>query len=509
MRMKHPALLLLLLPPALLALAARAADRQPELSRTGFSRSRWLEEQMAWGARTPENLAPEDPQRLKAFLDRLARAKPPRGGIPKGVVRVSNDILAPGGGSNGAQPETETEPFIAIDPENPKHLLASYQEDRFEDGGCRDLTAAVSFNGGLTWQESLLPKLTVANGGPYQRISDPWVAFGPGGRAYFASIGFNETSAPNGVYVSASDDGGRTWGDPVAVHSGTQDFDDKEAVAVDNRDDSPYKGRVYVAWDSITSSRQQPVRISYSDDGGQSFQPFVNIDNQGANIGIIPLVGPGGILHVVWLSYQGNYAILRASRSTDGGRTWSTPAGITGVSSYGVEGSRTGSGLPSAAIDANTGALYVVWQDGRFTPRTDQAVLSSSTDGGQTWSAPVRVSDGPGDSPNFTPAVAVTPEGWVGVSYYSMRNNPSRVLVDEYLAVSKNGGQQFANQRLTATSWDLRFAAAADGFFLGDYTGIAASSKTFYPLWIGTFGTSRINPPARQPDAFTRTIQVK
>src|SRR3954462_11184330 len=118
--MKKLALLLLLV-PALLALAARAADRQP-----GFSRSRWLEEQQAWGARTSENLVPENPQRLKAFLDRLARAKPPSTGIPKGVIRVSGDILAPAGGA--AQAETETEPFFAIDPENPKHLLAVYQE---------------------------------------------------------------------------------------------------------------------------------------------------------------------------------------------------------------------------------------------------------------------------------------------------------------------------------------------------------------------------------------------
>src|SRR3954462_3047818 len=106
--MKKPALLLLLA-PALLALTGWAANRQP-----AFSRSRWLEEQMAWGARVPENLVPEDPRRLKAFLDRLARGKPPSTGIPKGVVRVSGDILAPGDGS--AQPETETEPFIAIDP---------------------------------------------------------------------------------------------------------------------------------------------------------------------------------------------------------------------------------------------------------------------------------------------------------------------------------------------------------------------------------------------------------
>jgi hypothetical protein len=64
--MKQLVLLLLLL-TALLTLTGAAADRQP-----GFSRTRWLEEQQAWGARTSENLVPENPQRLKAFLDRLA-----------------------------------------------------------------------------------------------------------------------------------------------------------------------------------------------------------------------------------------------------------------------------------------------------------------------------------------------------------------------------------------------------------------------------------------------------
>src|SRR5215467_4178738 len=101
--------LLFLLVPALLALAAWAADRQP-----GFSRSRWLEEQQAWGARTSENLVPESPQRLKAFLDQLAHTKPPSTGIPKGVIRVSGDILSPDSGSV-AQAETETEPFFAFD----------------------------------------------------------------------------------------------------------------------------------------------------------------------------------------------------------------------------------------------------------------------------------------------------------------------------------------------------------------------------------------------------------
>jgi hypothetical protein len=76
--------------------------------------------------------------------------------------------------------------------------------------------------------------------------------------------------------------------------------------------------------------------------------------------------------------------------------------------------------------------------------------------------------------------------------------------------VSKTGGQTFAKgQRLTASSWDLRFAATSAGFFLGDYQGLTTSSKTFYPLWVGTFAVSRRDPPARQPDTYTRAIKLR
>jgi hypothetical protein len=446
---------LLALSACLLGLNGSSAGADPQAP---FSRSRWIEAQKAWGARFPENLVPENPRRLREFLAKLASAAPPRGGIPKGVVRVSADLLSPT--PSTPQPGTETEPFLAADPENPLHLLAGYQEDRFLEDGCRALTAAVSFDGGRTWRESLIPKVAAATGGPYERTSDPWVAFGPGGRAYFVSLGFDETSPPNGVFVSASDDGGVTWGDPVTVHSGTQSFDDKEAIVVDTRDDSPYKGRVYVIWDSVSGDQQaQVVMISFSDDGG---------------------------------------------------RSWGAPVPISDVRAAGVAGSRTGSGIPSAAIDARTGALYVVWQDNRFTPGTDQIAFSRSTDGGESWTAPRRISDGPTSAANFTPAVAVSAAGWVGVSYYSLRNDRSGVKVDEYLTLSSNRGQKFGRSaRASIASWDLRYVATSDGFFLGDYQGLAASGKTFYPLWIATFAPVPGEPAARQPDVFTRAINTR
>jgi hypothetical protein len=45
---------------------------------------------------------------------------------------------------------------------------------------------------------------------------------------------------------------------------------------------------------------------------------------------------------------------------------------------------------PAAAIDPETGDLYVVWEDARFSG-SDETVITRSTDGGATWSTPTRV----------------------------------------------------------------------------------------------------------------------
>ena len=71
------------------------------------------------------------------------------------------------------------------------------------------------------------------------------------------------------------------------------------------------------------------------------------------------------------------------------------------------------------------GTLYTVWQDGRFSNGArDGIAFSRSTDGGLTWSAPVRINGDPTVAA-FTPAVAVAADGRVGVTYYDFRGNTS------------------------------------------------------------------------------------
>ena len=53
---------------------------------------------------------------------------------------------------------------------------------------------------------------------------------------------------------------------------------------------------------------------------------------------------------------------------------------------------RTGDIIPDFAVDRSSGALYAVWQDSRFSGGShDDIAFSRSTDGGNTWSAPVKV----------------------------------------------------------------------------------------------------------------------
>ncbi|HEX5717267.1 MAG TPA: sialidase family protein [Thermoanaerobaculia bacterium] len=479
-----------------------------------FSRSRWLAERAGTFLSSRGLLPATEPLsaallQAPAFVPELpAKARPT-------WTRVSLDILAPDGGQG--QPETQAEPYLAIDPAKETRLLAAYQEGRFANGGARALTYAWSKNGGRTWTEALVPGLTHVSGGAFEKASDPWVAFGPGGRAYYCSLLFNETNPDNGIYVSVSKNGGRSWGPPVAVHTGDiRNFDDKQAIVVDNYSDSPYRGRIYVGWDTVVSNEAgtavmlQIERMAWSGDGGASYSPAIDLERDGMNIGVIPLVGPGGVVHAVWahMDTAQSPLVLHASRSEDGGVTWSEPVQIAQMQVAGVRFQRSGDILPTAAVDPRTGRLYVAWMDGRFTSGVAQVALSRSDDGGRTWSAPQRVSDGPGDAPSYTPALAVSGDSRVAVSYYSLRNDPSRLfLVDLYAVTSRDGVNFGGSRRVSSTSFDVRFAAVAQELFLGDYQGLVGGSKSFYALWIGTLERSRLDSSEKQPDAFVSKIK--
>ncbi len=318
----------------------------------------------------------------------------------------------------------EVEPFAAVDPGNPKHLIGIWQQDRWSNGGASGLVTAATFDGGHTWTTSFA-KFTRCSGGTFQRASDPWVGISPNGTAYQIGYAFDEDAPNRAMLVSRSMDGGRSWETPIALQQdGDPDFImDKETLTADPLDAQ----LAYAVWDRLTGTTvvnnpqaTGPTWFARTVDGGASWEPARAIYDPGVDaqtisnqIAVLP---DGTLVNLLLLITQNSSmspkATIAVLRSPDHGVTWSGPfnvaeAGFVGVADWKTgRGIRTGSVVPSIAVDRSSGALYIAWEDARFSGMMrDGIALSWSTDGGLQWSAPVQV-NGAHDVPAFTPTVS-------------------------------------------------------------------------------------------------------
>src|SRR6266487_1789613 len=450
----------------------------------------------------------------------------------------------------------EVEPWVSVNPANPKNIVGVWQQDRWSNGGARGLVAGFSSDGGTTWGETTLPFSGCApgaildpfTGAPYNRASDPWVSIGPDGTAY--AIGLLATNSnggtasgnnDTGVATVTSSDGGRTWVNPNLIKSDqgtspvfefTHFFNDKESITADPL----HPGTAYVVWDRLVAPSHSPDAalhahafrgppwFSKTTDGGETWTGTRAIFDPGQNsqtIGNQVVVDPRtGVLYdffeLIQTTGSPNFTPRGLSvdfiSSSDGGSTWSQP---TVVSSQQVANDtdlntgapiRTGEGLPEVAIDAKSGQLYVVWEDARFTGGTvNQAVISTSPKGGKSWSAPDAVSTATG-KPAFTPAVAVNSVGTVAVTYYDFRNlaagNTTTLPTDYWLTSSTDQGASFGNETHIAGSFDMMNAPNAGGFFVGDYEALTSIGTTFEPFFVQTNDENTSN----RTDVFTTFI---
>jgi hypothetical protein len=406
----------------------------------------------------------------------------------------------------------EVEPFVAADPSRPGWLVGVWQQDRWSSGGANGLVARYSRDGGRTWRDSELPEFSRCADGGYERASDPWVTFSPDGTAYFMALAFDNDPARDAMLVVRSRDGGRTWGPVTALirNDDVRFFNDKNTITADPTDPR----YAYAVWDRVETlgpgdeDFTGPTLFTRTTDGGRTWErPRVILATGRTNltIGNQIAVTPDGTLVNVFAYFVADARYVAVQRSTDHGRTWSKPIVVNRLGTVGVVDPRdeapvrTGDIIPDIAVDPRRGhdEVYVVWQDARPTGgERDQVVLSRSTDGGRTWSAPERVSSRT-DTQAFTASVHVNARGQLLVTYYdfSRDTTENRPLPTDYWATrSLNGGRSWsARERVTPRSFDMRDAPVAAGFFVGDYVGLDSSGSTFYTLYGAAVPGSRTN----------------
>jgi hypothetical protein len=127
--------------------------------------------------------------------------------------------------------------------------------------------------------------------------------------------------------------------------------------------------------------------------------------------------------------------------------------------------------------------------DVTVAPCTD-VILFKSTDGGTSYTSPVRVNqDDPHSAADqFQPWMAITPKGQIDISYFDRRNDPTNYFIDTYLSRSNDGGKTFTDTRVTHSVWDpeINPPISPTGQFIGDYQGIVADDNVAIPFWNDT-----------------------
>ncbi|HKP52892.1 MAG TPA: sialidase family protein [Chloroflexia bacterium] len=351
--------------------------------------------------------------------------------------------------------EAQNEPFVAVNPNNPNHMVVG-ANSWLVGNGRYEVFAYVSFDGGGTWAASQ-PYID-RNAGRIN-AADPTVAFGPNGDVYFAFVAL--TPSPGAVAVSRSSDGGLTWTHQSWATS-FANAADKPALAAAN-------GKLYVFYQGAS------LYNTVSSDGATWSAPSA-IEANGRNA--YPVVDSRGNVSVF---YNTNTSIKMARVS--GRVSISTVANTTPLQQR-PAGYRA-SIYPAAGVDS-AGNMYVAWADGRNSGRGNDILFSRSTDG-RIWSAPVTLNSDSGSADQLMPALAVSSNGTVSVAWLDNRNDSANINYDVYMATSYNRGQSFgANTRVTEVSSNPNNDPRMQGTMIGDYFALASGNGVMYSLWTDT-----------------------
>lgn len=438
-------------------------------------------------------------------------------------------------------PQPVNEPSIAINPKDPKNLVAGGNDYNLGytpgDGYplARTVWAGVytSKDGGQTWTRGWIPGYPGDPRGPSaltgaNAAGDAAIAFAPDGTAYYAGIAFKRVQAgastnlvggaaasvvdaPH-LFIARSSDGGLTW-DQVAVPqngigyavtlgnpvrpvgaAASPAFNDKEYIAV-----GP-DGTVYVTWTAfrfvLTPAGpildEAPISLIRSSDRGATWTEPLVLSRGPFNQGSVPVVAPDGTLTVLWSEFDDpseKTLEIVARSSGDGGRSFGPIVSIAPAETVEPRHSTRTHTLPSLAVDASDGAhrgrLAAVWASNESGDA--DAFLSLSTDRGVTWSKPVQVNDEATDRARaqYFPWAAVGADGAVHVLYLDASQDDQNQRLAAVVS-STLDGVRFHHQVVS----DAPFLADRDGFtgdnFLGDYLGMAAGELGLFPIWPDT-----------------------
>jgi len=391
---------------------------------------------------------------------------------PKPLAALPDTINVRINSDNSGQIQNEQQ--LCINPTNANNVVAVWRDFRY---GYRRVGVGYSFDGGLSWTDNIFP----VTGRPWH--SDPGLAYDINGNFYAVVLAYEPDQSLSGFEVFKSANGGVSWGIPTLALDGVPNvFEDKELIACDHVSGSPYLGNLYIAWTRFWNT---DIHIIRSTNGNQTWSAPLMISDVGSVQWPVPVVGANGVVYVAWVSYNNQ---IKLDRSTNGGVTWGTDITVTNVytaSTY-INGSIWVFSFPAMDADISggpyNGNLYVAYMD--RTSTDFDIYFRKSTNQGVTWGSRVRIND---DALNngrdqFHPWLTVDENGVITAMFYDRRLDPGNLRYDIYLTTSADGGATWsANQRITTVSSDPTSLPLAG--LIGEYSGLSTRNGIANLAW--------------------------
>lgn len=335
--------------------------------------------------------------------------------------------------------------------------------------GCRacplpSMILVVSGDNGASWQAPR--EITPPGSGQF----DPQIVVDPADRrtVYAAWLQRKKTE----MVVAKSSDFGQSWSLTVA-NRGVTDAD-KPVLAVRGQDVYVGFNRARKMW--VASSHNGGLTFSTAD-----VNPKLRLVRSLAGGATVDIYGS---VYLAWAGYTQHDGAkgrenLYVSKSSDGGDTWTTRLmDVSGAppdcAAYHCEWGYLGAQITIASDAAGT--VYALWNSSAADKDPGRIYFSFSTTSGDTWSPRLNVSTAPSNVEHAFPALTAGSAGDVRMAWMDTRNHP---LWNIYYRSSSNGGATWsAELRISSYVPGYRYVRPNGfGFPFGDYFGIAIDDQ--------------------------------
>jgi len=373
-------------------------------------------------------------------------------------VQVNVDSLGrniPGDAAN--------EPSMTMDPTNRNRLSVGWRQFDNVGSDFRQAGVSSSANGGRSWRGQ----------GNLERgvfRSDPVLASTREGKFYYLSL---KNTFFEDIFPSSN--GGATWGRYTFATGG-----DKQWMTVDNTT-GPGRGNIYQAW-STAGNNYGGRQFSRSTDEGLTWLDPIFIPN-------FPVwgtldVGRNGDLYIGGLANP--FVFIRSTNAQNRTQTpvfdLAVPVELGGSIVYGAYINPVGlAGQLWLAADksnsANGGNIYMLCSVGVDSRNPCDVNFVRSTDGGRTWSRPMRLNDDPRNSNawHWFGAMGVAPNGRIDVAWNDTRANPGASNSALYFTSSSDGGRTWTKNVQVSRSFNPNVGYPVQQK-IGDYIAVVSDN---------------------------------